>query len=529
MSGFVSSSLDQAEPVARDEDDPQEHMGSKTMNSRTKLSTDQIRSQYGKWRILRRLRNGGQAFTFCVCEAEQAELGQDIYVLKLLRNSDPQSQSRFDREVEAGRTLSHKNIIKQIDNGIDHNTRYLVTEYCNGGSLTENVHKIRNLSLQQRLDLFLSICNGVAYAHQQVPPIIHRDLKPQNIFLHAPEQIPVIGDFGLCFNIDEARLTRLDEQVGSRFYMAPEMADGKAEDVGTQCDVYSLGKVLYWLVSGGRIFDREKHRDDKYDLSISSRHTGYIMINELLDKMIVEDPLVRLPDATSVGQRIERIIDRLDRAENNYHADIQGWKDKCLLSIEPSAIMDHLPIADMPGSWRFQIGSECMEATSSEQEAREIWGRFQKRLGDQMAISLYTLGIPTRSFDNFVEFDLEVPLSFREIAHFIFSIVELDNIGTRFSAYLRLTCGDSMRWLCFSPDPEIKLYKDGPNREHHREIILPLRLSVGSGKSNVIDLRDVRETLNKIWAIDNVNVDDWNVSGLRFRGAFSLSFVGLAR
>jgi serine/threonine protein kinase len=274
--------------------------------------------QYGKWRVVRDLGQGGQAITYVVLESGRDDQPENRRVLKRLKNV--KRKPRFEQELEAGLALSHPNIIHVEDHDINHHPPYFVTEYCAGGTLEDSLDRIKMMSTRHRLELFRSICNGVAHAHCNRPRIIHRDLKPENIFLREPGQIPVIGDFGLCFKDDGERYTLLDEQVGSRFYMAPELADGKAEEVGPQCDIYSLGKVFYWIIANGRIFDRERHREPKYDISKDRVEPEYFLINSLLDKMIATDPLTRFSDAAVLVQEVERLIKQMDN--HGHHIDI---------------------------------------------------------------------------------------------------------------------------------------------------------------------------------------------------------------
>jgi len=95
--------------------------------------------------------------------------------------------------------------------------------------------------------------------------VVHRDIKPENI-LSTFETTPVVGDFGICFVDDDEHLTITEEVMGARFYCAPELRDGRLQPgIPPQAaDVYSLGKLLYWMLSYGRIFDREDHRKDEY-------------------------------------------------------------------------------------------------------------------------------------------------------------------------------------------------------------------------------------------------------------------------
>jgi serine/threonine protein kinase len=161
------------------------------------------------------------------------------------------------------------------------------------------------------LEIFRQICAAVAHAHNHVPRVVHRDIKPENVFLRE-DGTAVLGDFGLCFIDDEgARVTMTDEVAGSRFYCAPELRDGRLKEgvPVTAADVYSLGKVLYWMLSGGRIFDREEHRTDEYRLG---KHDpgdpAWELVNELLDSMIVQDWTKRTIDGATLSQKVHRLI-----------------------------------------------------------------------------------------------------------------------------------------------------------------------------------------------------------------------------
>lgn len=262
--------------------------------------------KYGKWiRVDKgQLGKGGQAATFLVVDEENKEKGN--FVLKRLLN--PNRIGRAKNEIEACQRLSHPNIVKIIDYDISITKPYIVTEYCEGGDLSKVA--INSIPLLDRLRFFRSICQGVGYAHEH--NIIHRDLKPDNIFLRD-KQTPVVGDFGICF-IDDGgeRITLLDEAAGPRWFIAPELEDGRAENITPASDVYSLGKLLYWLISAGKIFTREKHREQNFDLTIDCKDTAILFVYELLDEMIVHEPAKRLANARKVAEAVEVIIKRLE-------------------------------------------------------------------------------------------------------------------------------------------------------------------------------------------------------------------------
>ena len=242
-----------------------------------------------RWQIIESLAEGGQAHTFLVNDLKGQS--ETRYVLKRLKNIN--RIDRFKREVEAVRNLVHENIVRLIDFDLEAEKPYLVSEYCSGGNLS-NAEPFWLNQPVQALELFQQICQGVAYAHSK--GIIHRDLKPDNIFLRTKEGPAVIGDFGICYLEDDGtRLTLTEEAVGPRLFMAPELEDGRLHDITPKSDTYSLGKILYWLLSG-RVFSREKHQDPQWDLKgqnldspLSWNNIYLEHVNRLLNLMIVND------------------------------------------------------------------------------------------------------------------------------------------------------------------------------------------------------------------------------------------------
>jgi serine/threonine protein kinase len=262
--------------------------------------------QYGKWVVVRQLGEGGQSHTFVVQEKGNEAAGE--FVLKRLKNL--KRIERFRSEIEAGLKLAHANLIRVVDSDIEYERPYFVTEFCTGGHLTKSA--MSKMSIPDRLRLFQAICRGVGHAHAQ--KVTHRDLKPENIFLRA-DGTPVVGDFGLCFLEDGQRFTVVDEAVGPHQYIAPELEDGRAESVGPASDVYSLGKLLYWMLTG-RVFAREKHRDPTFDVTKGNDTRSYHFVNELLDRMIVAQPDARFKDANAVADAVEDVLHRI---ESNAH------------------------------------------------------------------------------------------------------------------------------------------------------------------------------------------------------------------
>ena len=260
--------------------------------------------KYGKWIIDRSLNEGGQAHTFLVYAEDDQE--KKLFVLKRLKNKN--RIDRFVAEIQAVMKLSHKNILKVADFAPDADRPYLVTEYCDKGTLSAEL--LSPMSLLQRLQVFGQICDAVAYAHSQ--KIIHRDLKPENIFLRNDMTL-VVGDFGICHVVDgDERFTLTEEAVGPFRYMAPEFEDGRTDNVQPSSDVYSLGKLLYWMLSG-RTFAREKHREENFDLARGTHGSEYHLINRFLDRMIVSDPAKRFATGKQALEELAVLIDGIEK------------------------------------------------------------------------------------------------------------------------------------------------------------------------------------------------------------------------
>lgn len=262
-----------------------------------------------RWRNVRELIPGGQAHTFIVVDINDS--GHTERVLKRLKNPSPERRGRFEQEIRAISELHHPNVIQLIDFNLERDRPYFVTEYCSGGSLEQvNIESVNDDLIRA---WFLDICEGLSAVHRSGH--VHRDIKPGNIFLKTATGPAVLGDFGLVFVDGDERLTMTQEQVGSRFFMAPELRDGRASSVKASADIYALGKLLYWMLSGGKVFDREDHRDGKWNLTLV-RHNLYMEhIHQLLDWMITLDPGRRLPIA-EVILNTERIFELMKNRYN---------------------------------------------------------------------------------------------------------------------------------------------------------------------------------------------------------------------
>ena len=267
-----------------------------------------------RWSVIRDLTPGGQAWTYVVEDLQDP--GKE-YVLKRLKNLE--RIKRFEQEIEAIWTLDHPHIIRPINSELTGNCPFFVTEYCEGGELTHET--IGEWSINQKLQLFETLTVALAHAHEK--GVIHRDIKPSNILFRS-NGMAVVADFGICISTDHGleRVTEMQEQVGARYYMAPELADGRLDEVTPAADVYSLGKLLYWLLAG-KLFDREKHTHERWDLRINAENPAILTIyDEIFSKTIVEDPDGRFANGTELWKATRNVIETLEKEGRYLDADV---------------------------------------------------------------------------------------------------------------------------------------------------------------------------------------------------------------
>ena len=221
-----------------------------------------------RYTLLEKLGEGGMAVVYKAQQKSPLRRHVALKLIKLGMNSK-QVIARFGTERQALAVMNHPNVAKVFDAGTTEMGRpYFVMEYVDGVSIVQfcDTHLMRTL---ERLNLFIAVCQAVQHAHQK--GIIHRDIKPSNVMvtLRDNEPVPMVIDFGIakatsqCLT-EETIFTHHAQVIGTPGYMSPEQAQTNGQDVDTRTDVYSLGVLLYELLTGLPPFDAACFRDRSF-------------------------------------------------------------------------------------------------------------------------------------------------------------------------------------------------------------------------------------------------------------------------
>ncbi|HEY5910546.1 MAG TPA: serine/threonine-protein kinase, partial [Verrucomicrobiae bacterium] len=216
-------------------------------------------TRIGRYKLLQKIGEGGFGVVYL---AEQQQPVLRKVALKIIKPGMDTREvvARFEAERQALALMDHPNIAKVLDAGTTPNERpYFVMELVQGLPLTDYCDRKR-LSTKERLRLFIGVCHAVQHAHQK--GVIHRDLKPSNILVIVQdgEAVPKIIDFGVAKALgqrltEKTLFTAFQQMIGTPAYMSPEQAELSGVDVDTRSDIYSLGVLLYELLTGATPFD----------------------------------------------------------------------------------------------------------------------------------------------------------------------------------------------------------------------------------------------------------------------------------
>jgi serine/threonine-protein kinase len=286
--------------------------------------------QFGKYDLLGELGRGGMGVVY---KARQRDLNR-IVALKMILASELASSeevARFQSEARAAARLRHRNIVGIFEVGEEQGRHYFAMDYIEGTSLSAVIAR-RPLAPEQSARWMAAIATAVDHLHSQ--GLIHRDLKPSNILIDADGE-PMVTDFGLAKVFDtDSGATRTGAILGTPSYMSPEQASGRNSLVGVRSDVYSLGAVLYEMLSGRPPF-REENPLDTLVQVLEGEPTALrqlvktipLPLERICFKCLEKDPARRYASAAELAADLNRYLqgETVEAQASGAYQVLQRW------------------------------------------------------------------------------------------------------------------------------------------------------------------------------------------------------------
>jgi eukaryotic-like serine/threonine-protein kinase len=270
----------------------------------------------GRFEIVELIGKGGMSSVF---KAHDRLLDRSV-AIKVLHpqfTEDEEYVERFRREARSVAQLSHPNIVTVIDRGEDSGRQYIVFEYVQGENLKQLLERTGPMSAYEALGMALQMARALSFAHGR--GLIHRDVKPQNVLLNAEGQAKMT-DFGIARSVDVQGVTITGTVLGTSEYIPPEQARG--QQVDAQTDVYSLGVVLYELLTGSVPYDGDNF------VTVALRH-----VNEPVPSL-----LEQRPDAPPrLALAVERAMAKSPDERYESMDELVEELEDCLAELDPSS------------------------------------------------------------------------------------------------------------------------------------------------------------------------------------------------
>src|ERR1700730_3412224 len=318
----------------------------------------------GKYEVLEAVGRGGMGVVY---KAVDPEIGR-LVAIKMMTSTvlnDPGLRKRFYREAQSAGKLQHPNIVTIYDLGVQEATPYLVMEFLEGESLDTVIRSHRALSLEEKLNIVIQICNALAYAHEQ--SIVHRDIKPGNVMVLKDGVVKIV-DFGIA-RIGGENVTHSGQLMGSIQYMSPEQIYGAAA-VDLRTDIFSTGVLLYQVLTSVLPFEGKEAGDTLLKIIHGSAPplgnflpTYPSELDNIVQRVLEKNPDERYQTATELAFDLVHVQECLKRERVS----------KCLQAVE-------LSVAD--GQWSRAKGQllELLKIDRQNARANDLLGEVQQQI-----------------------------------------------------------------------------------------------------------------------------------------------------
>ena len=342
---------------------------------------EKIGDHIGRYKLLQQIGEGGCGAVYMAEQEEPVRRRVALKVIKL--GMDTKSViARFEAERQALALMDHPNIAKVLDAGATETGRpYFVMELVRGVKITDYCDQ-NNLTTRERLDLFIQVCQAVQHAHQK--GVIHRDLKPSNILVTMRDGVPVpkVIDFGIAKATtgqpltDKTLFTAFEQFLGTPAYMSPEQAEMSELGIDTRSDIYSLGVLLYELLTGMTPFDQK-------DLLAA----GLDEMRRTIREKEPPKPSTRLTQELAAAEKVGRVAPRAPSGERVLESGAHGVTRP---NSQPSAlnsqqVKELIPLLRGDLDW---IVMKCLEKNRARryETANAVAMDIQRHLNDEPVV-----------------------------------------------------------------------------------------------------------------------------------------------
>ena len=263
-----------------------------------------------RYELVEKIGGGGMAIVY----KAKCKLLNRFVAVKILRTDSDMTEDfikRFKVEAQAAGSLSHPNIVSIYDVGNEAELNYIVMEYVEGYTLKEVIAQSGKLTWRATVKIASQICAGLEHAHKN--HIIHRDIKSQNILVNE-ELVAKVTDFGIARASTNSTITMTGNTIGSVHYFSPEQAKGQHTD--EKSDIYSLGIVMYEMVTGRLPFDADtpvsvalKQIQEIPIAPIQYDKEMPIAVNDIIIKALQKEPRLRYQSATEMLKDLQAVLE----------------------------------------------------------------------------------------------------------------------------------------------------------------------------------------------------------------------------